>query len=224
MISLLKDFLLNPPIKSGIKKLSIKNFLFLFVVELVVLLFFTIINDYFFGSYSNKFMDNIEEIYENVVLLIIIGAILFPVFEEFLHRYYLDYKSKSLLISAVLLLIYFLLTFDQQNLVQTVVHFFCFLFVTTFFLLKRFFDVVNIRILVWGSILFFGLFHTSNYESDIYLNNYFIIPILVMPQFIGGFFQAFIRIHYRFIYCVLYHGFFNLIIFTSGFIEYTFFR
>jgi hypothetical protein len=46
---------------------------------------------------------------------------------------------------------------------------------------------------------------------------------LVMPQFIGGFFLAFIRIQYRFFHCILYHGFFNLVIFIFGFIEYNLF-
>lgn len=42
------------------------------------------------------------------------------------------------------------------------------------------------------------------------------VPLLVLPQLIGGFFLAFIRTHYRFIHCILFHAAFNLVVITLG--------
>lgn len=152
----------------------------------------------------------------------ILGGIVFPVFEEFLHRYYLDYKTRSLLTSTILLFLFYFVAFDELNFLQNAIHFLSFIFLFIIFVLKKFYNYINLKILVWGSILFFGLFHLSTYESDMYSKNYLIVPVLVMPQFIGGFFLAFIRIQFRFIHCIIFHGVFNIFLFLLGYVIFIF--
>lgn len=203
--------------------MSLFNFIHIFLIDLIITLVFIEITDLLCIVKDSSFVIKFEEINENIILYMIIGGVFFPILEEFLHRYYLDYKSKSLLISTILILLYFFLDFNVLNPLQSGIHFSFFLFLIVILFLKKFYNYINFRLLVWGSILFFGLFHLSTYERDIYSNNYFIIFVLVTPQFIGGFFLAFIRSTYRFIHCIIYHSFFNLVLFSIGYIVYKLF-
>lgn len=140
----------------------------------------------------------------------ILGSVIFPVLEEFLHRYYLNYRSRSILTSSFLLLLYFFVAYDILDPIQNIIHFSAFLFLLAILFLKIRFQYINLQILAWGSIVFFGLFHLSTYEREVYSNNYLMIPLLVSPQIISGLFLAFIRINYGFFHGILFHGFFNL--------------
>src|SRR5690606_21745256 len=124
---------------------------------------------------------------------------------------------------TVLSLFVFFLYFDDVNPLQNAIHLFFFLFLLAILLLKKVYDIMNLKALVWVSILFFGLFHLSTYEREVYDNNYLMVPILIMSQFITGFFLSFIRIKYHYIHCILFHSFFNLVILSIGFIGHRFF-
>lgn len=204
--------------------MTVLSFINLFVVDFFVTIFLVFLMDSLFGLNHTSFIYKLEMINKNIILYIVLGGFFLPIFEEFLHRYYLDYRTRSLLISAFLMLGFFFISFDELNSFQNFIHFFCFLFLVVILLLKKIYSFINVKLLVWGSILFFGLFHLSTHEMDVYSNNYFIVPVLVMPQFIGGFFLAFIRINFRFIYCIFYHGFFNLALLLMIFISFKFFH
>jgi len=223
MFFLLKEFLIHPENIKQRQWMTLSSFIFLFVINFFIVILFLFLQYHIFGEIENSLSKNFEKINENIVFYLIFGVFFFPIWEEYLHRFYLNYRIKYLLISTVLSLFVFILNFEDVNPLQNSIHFLFFLFLLVISLLKIIYNIINVKVLIWGSILFFGLFHLSTYEREIYENNYLMVPVLIMSQFITGFFLSFIRIKYHFIHCILYHGFFNLIVLTLGFISYKFF-
>lgn len=223
MIGALGKFLINPRRNQDLKPFSLGQFLFLILIQLSLVIVVLLLEELLFGIAPNKFSTNFKMMNEEIILFMILGSIAVPIMEEFLHRYYLNYRTKTILVSSSLLLLYFFSEYGGLNPIQNTIHFSAFLFLIVILVLKKKYHYTNLKLLVWGSILFFGLFHLSAYEDEVFDNNYLIIPVLVMPQIIGGLFLAFIRINFRFIHCVLFHGFFNLLLISIGAIGYRLF-
>jgi len=69
----------------------------------------------------------------------------------------------------------------------------------------------------WISITFFGLFHVTNYVS--FGQYFYLIPLLVSPQFVAGIFLSFIRTKFGFLWAFILHGAYNLILSSAIFID-----
>jgi membrane protease YdiL (CAAX protease family) len=214
------DFLINfanhPATKSGPKALRLTDFLYLLLLDLIItgvlMLFLSLL-----GLDKSAFLRlDMEEIKENLVFFMAAGILVVVPLEEFLFRYYLNYNTKNLWISAILLFLFFIISFDASDPLGSSICFLSAAFVITMLILKQLFGFTSPKILIWGSIVSFGLFHITNYEPAAYSSNYLIIPLLVLPQLIGGFFLAFIRTHYRFVDGILFHAAFNLVVITLG--------
>lgn len=213
MLQQLQNFLIQPTIQKP-KSFPIRHFLTLLLIDIfltgICLSFFQII------GFDNRayFKLTLEEIQEIKGFLIATAILLAPPMEEFFFRYYLNYNTKNLWISAILLFLAFIVAFDSAAPLGNSIYFLSAAFVITMLMLKELFGYTSAKILIWGSILSFGLYHLPNYDSEAYSHNYLIIPLLILPQLIGGFFLAFVRIHYRFIHCILFHAAFNLLVIT----------
>ena len=216
MFTAIKKFLIRPAHNYSLKPLSLSKFLLLILLQLAIIIILLALEELLFGITLNKFGSGFDEVHRNIILFMILGSVIFPVLEEFLHRYYLNYRSSSIFISSFLLLLYFFAEYDLLDPIQNIIHFSAILFLMVILFLKIRFHYINLQILVWGSILFFGLFHLSTYERDVYMGNYLIIPVLISPQIISGLFLAFIRINYGFMYGILFHAFFNFLLLALG--------
>jgi hypothetical protein len=209
MIQSLKSFVINPEIRYGHKELPMRDFLYLLFLDLIVtgicLLFLFLI-----GLDKSAFHKmNPEEINENLFFFMVMAILLAPPLEEFLFRYYLNYNTKNMWISAVLLFLLFMAVFETGDHLGNSIYFLSAMFVITMLALKLLFGYTSAKILIWGSILSFALYHITNYKTEAFAHEYFIIPLVILPQLIGGVFLAFIRTHYRFIHCILFHAAFN---------------
>lgn len=214
MIQSLKNFVINPEIKGGQKDLPIGDFLYLLFLDLIITGMFMLFL-FLIGVDKSAFHKiNLEEIEENLMLFMAVGILVVVPFEEFLFRYYLNYNTRNLGVSALLLFLTFIVSFGASDPLGNSICFLSAAFVITMLILKQLFGFTSAKILIWGSILSFGLIHISNYEAEAYSSNYLIIPLLILPQLIGGMFLAFIRTHYRFIHCILFHAAFNLVVIT----------
>lgn len=216
MFTAIKKFLIRPERNYSLKPLSLSNFLQLILLQFAIIIILFVLEALLFGITPNRFGSNFEEVHRNIILFMILGSIISPVLEEFLHRYYLNYRSRSLLISSFLLLLYIFEEYDALDPIQNIIHLSALLFLIVIIFLKIRFQYINLQILVWGSIVIFGLFHLSNYERDVYMGNYLVIPVLISPQIISGLFLAFIRINYGFMHGILFHGFFNFSLLALG--------
>lgn len=72
----------------------------------------------------------------------------------------------------------------------------------------------NFRIVIYASALLFGLVHISNFEvsPEIILAS----PILIAPQVVIGFFLAFLRVRYGFIWSFFLHAIHNFLFVGLG--------
>ena len=211
------NFANRPAIISGPKALRLTDFLYLLLLDLIItglLMLFL----YLLGLDKSAFLRlDVEEIKENLVFFMAAGILVIVPLEEFLFRYYLNYSTKNLWVSAILLVLAFFALFDTDDPLGNSIIFLSAAFVITMLVLKQLVGFTSPKILIWGSIVSFGLFHITNYEPAAYAGNYLIIPLLVLPQLIGGFFLAYIRTHYRFVHAILFHGAFNAVVLTLGF-------
>jgi membrane protease YdiL (CAAX protease family) len=70
----------------------------------------------------------------------------------------------------------------------------------------------NFKFIFYLSSLTFGLVHIGNYKY-IDTSQYFMAPILILPQLLLGFILSFTRLHYKkgFLICILIHSLMNMI-------------
>ncbi|HLT07238.1 MAG TPA: CPBP family glutamic-type intramembrane protease [Cyclobacteriaceae bacterium] len=209
----LQRFLDKPDIKREERELPFRSFMHLLLLDLAFAGLLTAFL-HLLGIDKSAYHRFDMELFKKLPILFFIGGVIVaPFFEEYLFRYFLDYRTKTLTISTIMLFLVFVMAFDRSSPFDNAIYFFSFSFVLTMLLLKQLYNFRSPKMLVWGSIICFGLFHITNYHSDAYAHNILLIPFLVAPQLIGGFFLAFIRTQYRFIHCVMFHAAFNAVIF-----------
>lgn len=69
----------------------------------------------------------------------------------------------------------------------------------------------------WFSIVSFGLFHVTNYLS--FWQYFYLIPLLISPQFVAGIFLSFIRTKLGFLWAFILHGSYNFVLSLSIFAD-----
>lgn len=148
-------------------------------------------------------------------LYIIIVVVISPICEEIIFRLPLIFKPFYVSISISTLIA--LIIYKISN-----VFFFIISFSVIFFIINKlayaieskltiFWEKHFVQIFYFLSVLF-GLVHISNYEF-VSLSQFFISPILVLPQIMVGFILSFTRLYYEegFLICLIIHVFMNLI-------------
>ena len=140
-----------------------------------------------------------EEMMENMSFLTVLFyvAVLAPILEEFIFRTFIVLRR----FYPLLFFIAILESFGKSK----------------FSLLKK-----TIRgwkqafpIVVVLSSLLFGYIHIWNFKGDV---EFWLVPVLVLPQVISGFFLAYGRVRYGLIWSILQHALFNLLLII---LEYT---
>ena len=62
------------------------------------------------------------------------------------------------------------------------------------------------KLIFWSFTLVFAAIHLSNFGSEV---PFYLMPLLVLPQFILGIMLGYIRVGWGFWYCVLFHALHN---------------
>lgn len=87
----------------------------------------------------------------------------------------------------------------------------------SFFISRKRWDII-FRFLVYGSVLAFGFVHSMNFLNDSTFF-YWVLPLLVTTQTIGGFILTYLRVRFNFISSLISHALWNfsmmLILFVS---------
>ncbi len=73
----------------------------------------------------------------------------------------------------------------------------------------------NYKLFFYIFLLLFVLRHTDNYQSNLVTIIFF--PILLLPQFIGGFLMSYTRLKISFFSSILFHSLINLVIYLPQF-------
>lgn len=202
------NFIRNPDYTR--KQHSWKEIFVVFIINLIIIIILWFLNHMLISD--TKILQNnlFDQFKKEFPLIFILGTTIIPIYEEFLYRIYLTTSKQYLL---PILIVFLLICFSiSENLVKTIINILYFIFLCIL-LFYHFKIIENPKLAVYGSSLFFSLYHIFNYKLDNISHEYFILlAFSVTPQFIGGLLKAYIRIRFGFWYAVFYHCMWNLIL------------
>jgi hypothetical protein len=189
------------------EKISLKIFLKLYLIYILTAIFislpigllaklFDITNN--FKNYSWQFL--------------VYGFTIAPILEEILFRLLLRPSKKKfyIFLGTNILWIIVLIILHKYFAVIIISGIFSLALFLIFFKIRNKINLISkFRFLFYLSVGIFGFIHISNFEGITFLN-FFIAPILVFPQLIMGFLNAYIRMIYGFRHAVFFHIFVNM--------------
>ena len=193
----------------------------LFVIKILLsFLFLGIIK--FFGVGNNNLVESMLAEFD-VTLVLLIIVLVSPLYEELIFRLPLVYNP-IYLGSSIFLSFYFIggkyifgtgyLTIDSYFLPKLILSIVMGIAVFFFFKKNKNIKVVwkgNFKILYITSIVLFGLAHIRNFDFS--WSQFYLVPLLISTHLLAGVILNYIRFRLGFIYCVVFHGFNNLIAF-----------
>src|SRR5690606_35274026 len=78
----------------------------------------------------------------------------------------------------------------------------------------------NFKIIFYLVAILFGLIHSLNFENEWNWLLILLLPILILSQSVTGLFLGYIRLRLGFFWAVLFHGCFNFVVITVGYLSY----
>jgi hypothetical protein len=193
-------------------KIIIQNILKLRYLHLLSLNIFFICLVIFIGVFFDidpidTELPDISDFKENFVLFFILGVLVFPVFEEAIHRSYLS-KKRNIIWSIFLLILYFFLISDyslMRVLVFSTYLGFLILILSSSSLYN------NQLFLLFFTTLFFTVFHVFKYE-DFEAHTFFEVVFTFFPQIISSIFLFITHKKYGFLAGIFHHSILNCIL------------
>ena len=170
--------------------------LILLVLNFIFLNLYLLIISHFFDE--PVFLSQRGSIVEKGFWLMLLSVcIIAPLKEEFIFRFPLKYNRNY---------IYLLFTFISKKIKSDAID--------HDYKAKRFYNK-HFGFFLYFMTSIFAIFHFINFKYP--QNLYFYIPLLVLPQFLGGLIFGFLRIRFGFLWSVFNHALYNFIVFTSLF-------
>lgn len=216
------NFLLRPvPVqKKHIKRIDLARDLFVLLIIDFVLSGLLVVSTMFIDQ-SPVILSKGRELFSPLTMLLI-GSTIIPVLEETAFRLAIIFKPVYLAFSGAILT-YYIFTkgiYQTYNLdlgdhfvvragAGIVMGF------IIFFVSQRFADQLkifwqkNFRYIFYLSVILFGSVHILNYGLT--PENILLMPLLTLPQLLGGVVLGYIRVQYGFIYAIVVHGLNNLL-------------
>ena len=201
----LAKFLKHPSEKSSINQstsFKVKTFLLFFVFEIVIINaigpLMDIVTQWFNVDVgSHKILELLNN--SSYLVLFFSVAVFAPLVEEFIFRFPLRYRRNYLLL-------FFVSIIKLTRLVKPVT-------LHRFFYKNwhKFYGFV-----FYLSAILFGAVHLQNFSN--WRNLFFILPILVMPQFILGIFLGYLRVKFGIWWAVMLHAIHNFVLVTFAFV------
>jgi len=225
------DFLKSSHISNGEFKSTpykYKMFFKLFLINLLIVVLLSIVT----GFLRLKFNISFKEVDLQLPMIWLLNLTMIPVLEEIAFRLPLIYKKNNIVLSfsAITYFTTSLLLADGALDISTNIYLRLIISVVIgvviFFLLSlksienkisKFWETYS-KLIFYVLLLLFTLGHIENYIlTSITL---LLMPILLLPQFIGGVFLSFIRTKFGFEYAILFHILINLFAFGPQIIMY----
>ncbi len=237
-ISLFKEilgFIKNPKNEEQIEKSTkfkiydtIGLFLFKMICLLPVVLFFAFVYDP-----ENVQTESMSERFTPLVLLLV-GGIILPFFEEVAFRLSLKFKPLFLALSSGTFCYYVLTKFVYHTNMSVVDESFLVRIIIPISLGTLVFLIVNhtslkiklaqfwqkrFQVIYYSSCIIFAFVHISKYELN--LTNILLLPILTLPQLMSAIIYGYTRVSFGFQYPLLFHMSNNLIAISLSFLSMT---
>ena len=189
------------------------------LISLVLSFIIQLVASFFGYDFNGHFLTSLVST-ESSLYVFYLVCIQAPIIEELEFRLILRPNIRNIVVSVWLLLnelIFFNLfkAFEFNNLVPIIFYIINFL-VLCYWLFERDSKKIKSTIapkyykhLYYLSIILFALGHFANYMDN---SIWFLLPILVLPQFISGFSLSFIRMHFGLKWSILFHAVENFVI------------
>lgn len=152
----------------------------------------------------------------STIKLLLIGIIIGPIIEEILFRLLLKPISKNI----VIFLCFSIGISIRTGIKGEIIYAFTFSLVAVLCILilvnMKYLKIVqrkflfNFNYVFYLSCILFGLLHVGNY-SPFNIKLLLVIPILVLPQFIGGTIMGYLRMKFGILYSIIFHVLMNSI-------------
>ncbi len=215
-------FLKSPDINASNSqsiKTNIKDSFALLLLKIFISILLAIIVMQLFDAEQTT-MDKFKDKFSPIVILLL-GGLLAPLLEEIAFRLSLKFKPIYLSLSTTLLFFYliskfyfktgyinldnhFLLRLSLSLLIGVMVYIVSTKYSNNF---KNFWNN-NFNWIYYFSIILFGFVHITNFDMN--TKNLLLMPVLTLPQSVGGIFTGYVRIKYGFIYACFFHSINNL--------------
>lgn len=199
---------------------KLKDVFALFVMKFFISIVLVILIKSFIDS-DNIGLQNAKKSMSKAEMILLAG-LLVPLLEETIFRLSLIFKpiylsiSSSLLFYIIISKYYFnagFLNYKSQFALRVIIS--VSVGIILFFLAKKFseklrkFWKVNFAWIFYSLALFFAFAHITNF--DINTKHLLLMPILTLPQLVGGAFLGYVRVKYGFPYAIAFHSTNNLI-------------
>jgi hypothetical protein len=147
-----------------------------------------------------------------LIMIVILG----PVLEELTFRLILKPSKLNLSIGLSIIISYICRIVNMVSienfyaLILILLPCFIILFYSSKLLHKKFkqFILRNFKTLFYTSGILFALVHIRNF---VIAKVWFVAPLIVLPQFIGGLMFGYVRLKYEIIFSIIFHAFENLV-------------
>jgi membrane protease YdiL (CAAX protease family) len=217
-------FFYNPKINDVFVFKSKSERLINFLIMIFIMFFFIILTSFIskliinlidldFNNYveinRKRTWDKFSKI-NNFFYIVLIG----PLIEEIIHRKWLDFKKKSFYFSIIIITILGVKSYFFNS------SYYYLYFIVSLLMFLVIFFTDDRKLKLYGkqyfksffyiSCFLFSLIHISNYSSFLISNEYFFIPLLILPQFVMGLFFGFFRVKYGFLWGFFSHAIMNL--------------
>ncbi|MCH7401285.1 type II CAAX prenyl endopeptidase Rce1 family protein [Belliella kenyensis] len=195
----------------------------LLLFKISILCFFIVFIEVFSLDFEDEDFDyNLFK--KDIFIILFGGAILFPLYEEILFRFYLSNKRGTFIFPILFSCVNIFFAVEEGFMAKIIFYSMYLLYIL--YLFFAFSNIkMNLKIAVFGSSLFFSVAHVFNYnlESLNFLDGLKIL-LAVFPQLVGGLLLCYVRIKYGLFYSFSFHAIWNFIllivlIFIMKFIE-----
>lgn len=193
------SFLKKPQKPEAYSKMPSRNFLFLLIGAIVLVIPFSFILELIGADQFDSELAKLLE--KSRVLVFVAGVFLAPLIEEPIFRLHLDLKLSSIIWGFFLS---FLLLAQQWVITVVFMVYLIYLFVNV-----ASGEKIRLKFVVFTSSILFALIHIGNFLNFDFATQFYWIPFLVAIQFFIGLILSYIRLKHGIWYAILFHGVYN---------------
>lgn len=149
---------------------------------------------------------------KDIFIIFFGGAILFPLYEEILFRFYLSNKRGTFIFPILFSCLNIFFAAEEGFLVKII--FYSMYLLCILYLLYAFRKIkINLKNAIFCSSIFFSIAHIFNYNlGELNFLDGFKLLLAVLPQFFGGLLLCYVRIKFGLFYSFLFHAIWNFFI------------
>lgn len=188
---------------SGTKKIDI-NFVYLFSLNIILVISFAMLSPWIGLDLLDSGQFNVPDFKNEFIIFFVAAVIIFPFFEELIHRSFVSKRINSLW-SILFLIIYFAVLSDFSG-SRIFIFALYFIFLISIIVFDNLYH--NKFYLLINTSIFFAIFHVFKF-SDFQSETIIILLLSVFPQLVSGVILFFIHKKYGFLVGVIYHSLIN---------------